>query len=726
MNLNDLNIAQRKAVEAMGGPILIFAGAGSGKTRVLTYKIAYLIEEVGLPPEKILAVTFTNKAANEMKERVSRILSVDTKKMNVGTFHSICARMLRFEIPRLGYTRDFGIYDQADSRSLVKEIIQRLNLDTKTFTPNAYQNLISGKKNQMLSPENVTEYAEGYVDEKLAQIYTEYQLALKRNNALDFDDLLLLPIQLFKENSDRLAYYQNQYQYVLVDEYQDTNRPQFELVHSISEKHRDICVVGDDDQSIYGWRGADIKNILEFSKVFGESTIIKLEQNYRSTKTILKAAHAVVSLNENRSEKELWTDNDLGDKIQIQDCHDERDEAKNIVSSIDDIKNDSFKFSEHVILYRTNAQSRSIEDELRREAIPYQIIGGVKFYDRKEVKDVLAYLRLIVNPCDSVSFDRVVNFPPRGIGKTSLDKFKEFAKLIDLDLIKALERVEEVKIGPKQKASLAQFRDMIKSFTAKIESESAKEISIDLVNEIQLSEYYSNQNSIEAKERWSNVDELLNSISEFTENSENNNLRIFLEEVSLLTDIDRHNKSDDSVTLMTIHSAKGLEYPIVHISGLEEGLFPLGSLSNPDMDLEEERRLFYVAITRAEQKVFLYNAAMRRRFGGEPIPSIASQFIGELPDELVEHIHIKVLQPKSATYSQKFNYNKSAPFMKSSQTTRSSYQQGMIVKHSIFGKGKLLNIDGVGENAKLTILFSGNVKKTLIQKYANLTVLESV
>ena len=726
MNLNDLNIAQRKAVEAMGGPILIFAGAGSGKTRVLTYKIAYLIEEVGLPPEKILAVTFTNKAANEMKERVSRILSVDTKKMNVGTFHSICARMLRFEIPRLGYTRDFGIYDQADSRSLVKEIIQRLNLDTKTFTPNAYQNLISGKKNQMLSPENVTEYAEGYVDEKLAQIYTEYQLALKRNNALDFDDLLLLPIQLFKENPDRLAYYQNQYQYVLVDEYQDTNRPQFELVHSISEKHRDICVVGDDDQSIYGWRGADIKNILEFSKVFGESTIIKLEQNYRSTKTILKAAHAVVSLNENRSEKELWTDNDLGDKIQIQDCHDERDEAKKIVSSIDDIKNDSFKFSEHVILYRTNAQSRSIEDELRREAIPYQIIGGVKFYDRKEVKDVLAYLRLIVNPCDSVSFDRVVNFPPRGIGKTSLDKFKEFAKLIDLDLIKALERVEEVKIGPKQKASLAQFRDMIKSFTAKIESESAKEISIDLVNEIQLSEYYSNQNSIEAKERWSNVDELLNSISEFTENSENNNLRIFLEEVSLLTDIDRHNKSDDSVTLMTIHSAKGLEYPIVHISGLEEGLFPLGSLSNPDMDLEEERRLFYVAITRAEQKAFLYNAAMRRRFGGEPIPSIASQFIGELPDELVEHIHIKILQPKNATYSQKFNYNKSVPFKKSSQTTRSSYQQGMIVKHSIFGKGKLLNIDGVGENAKLTILFSGNVKKTLIQKYANLTVLESV
>ena len=696
MNLNDLNPAQRKAVEAMGGPILIFAGAGSGKTRVLTYKIAYLIEEVGLPPEKILAVTFTNKAAQEMKKRVSGILTVDSQKMNIGTFHSICARMLRFEIPRLGYTRDFGIYDQADSRSLVKEIIQSLNLDIKMFAPNAYQNHISGKKNQMLSPENVAEYAEGYVDEKLAEIYTEYQKALKRNNALDFDDLLLLPIQLFKEHPDRLEYYQSQYQYVLVDEYQDTNKPQFELVHSISKKHRDICVVGDDDQSIYGWRGADIKNILEFSDTFGESTIIKLEQNYRSTKTILKAAHAVVSLNENRSKKELWTDNDSGEKIRIQDCLDERDEAKKIVEWIDNNENDSFKFSDHVILYRTNAQSRSIEDQLRREAIPYQIIGGVKFYDRKEVKDVLAYLRLIVNPSDSVSFDRVVNFPPRGIGKTSLDKFKHFAQLIDLNLINALERIDEVNIGLKQKASLAQFRDMIKSFTAKVESDTAKGISIDLVNEIELNEHYSNQNTIESKERWSNVNELLNSISEFTENSEDGGLRIFLEEVSLLTDIDRHNKSDDSVTLMTIHSAKGLEYPIVHISGLEEGLFPLGSLSNPDMDLEEERRLFYVAVTRAEKKAFLYNAAMRRRFGGEPIASIPSQFIGELPHELVEHLHISRSQHPNYSTSQTYTYSKPVSPKKSFQSMVSDYQTGSIVKHSIFGKGKLLRIEGVG------------------------------
>jgi DNA helicase-2/ATP-dependent DNA helicase PcrA len=725
MNLNDLNLAQRQAVEAMGGPILIFAGAGSGKTRVLTYKIAYLIEELGLPPDKILAVTFTNKAAQEMRDRVSRILSADTKRMNVGTFHSICARMLRFEIPRLGYTRDFSIYDQADSRSLVKEIIQSLNLDIKMFAPNAYQNHISGKKNQMLSPENVTEYAEGYVDEKLAEIYTEYQKALKKNNALDFDDLLLLPIQLFKEYPDRLAYYQAQYKYVLVDEYQDTNRPQFELVHSISKEHRDICVVGDDDQSIYGWRGADIKNILDFSDIFGESKIIKLEQNYRSTKTILKAAHAVVSLNENRSEKELWTENDLGEKIRILDCYDERDEAKKIVSWIDDDENDNFKFSDHVVLYRTNAQSRSIEDQLRREAIPYQIIGGVKFYDRKEVKDVLAYLRLIVNPSDSVSFDRVVNFPPRGIGKTSIDKFKNFSQLIDLNLINALERINEANIGAKQKASLAQFRDMIKSFTAKIDTDTAKDIAINLVSEIELNEHYSNQGTIEAKERWSNIDELLNSITEFTENSEDGGLRIFLEEVSLLTDIDRHNKSDDSITLMTIHSAKGLEYPVVHVSGLEEGLFPLGSLSNPDMDLEEERRLFYVAITRAEQKVFLYNASMRRRFGGQPIPSITSQFIGELPSDLIDHIHLKRAPQHNFSSSQQYNYSNS-PRKKTFNSSTHEHKIGSLVKHSIFGKGKLLRVEGVGENAKLTILFSGNVKKTLIQKYANLTILESV
>jgi len=726
VNLNNLNPAQRQAVKAMGGPILVFAGAGSGKTRVLTYKIAYLIEEIGLPPEKILAVTFTNKAAQEMKNRVSELLTIDTSRMNVGTFHSICARMLRFEIPRLGYTRDFGIYDQADSRSLVKEIIQGLNLDIKNFVPNAYQNLISGKKNKMLSPENVEEHAEGYIDEKLAQIYMEYQKALKKNNALDFDDLLLLPIQLFKEYPDRLAYYQAQYQYVLVDEYQDTNRPQFELVYSISQKHRDICVVGDDDQSIYGWRGADIKNILDFSDTFGESTIIKLEQNYRSTKTILKAAHAVVSLNENRSKKELWTENDSGEKIRIQDCYDERDEAKKIVSWINDNENDMFKFSDHVILYRTNAQSRSIEDELRREAIPYQIVGGVKFYDRKEVKDVLAYLRLIVNPSDSVSFDRVVNFPPRGIGKTSLDKFKNFAQLVDLNLINALERIDEVSIGAKQKASLAQFRDMIKTFTSRIDSNSAKDIAIGLVDEVELDEYYSNQNTIEAKERWSNVDELLNSIYEFTENSKDAGLRIFLEEVALLTDIDRHNKSDESVTLMTIHSAKGLEYPIVHISGLEEGLFPLGSLSNPDMDLEEERRLFYVAITRAEKKAFLYNAEMRRRFGGEPIPSITSQFIAELPNELVDHIQIRRARKLSYSSSQDYVYKNTTSPKKTFKSMVSDHKVGCIVKHSIFGKGKLLRVEGVGENAKLTILFSGNVKKTLIQKYANLTLLESV
>ncbi len=721
MNLDNLNPNQRKAVEAFGSPVLIFAGAGSGKTRVLTYKIAYLIKKAGLSPDKILAVTFTNKAAQEMKERVSQLLDVDIQKMNVGTFHSICARILRFEIPLLGYTRDFGIYDQTDSRALVKEIITSLNLDIKTFVPNSYQNLISQKKNQMLSPENVAEYAEGYIEEKLAQIYAEYQKALKKNNALDFDDLLLKPLELFKEHPERLEYYQNKYQYVLVDEYQDTNKPQFELVHAISKLHRGICVVGDDDQSIYGWRGADIKNILQFSDAFGESQEIKLEQNYRSTKNILSAAHSVVKNNDYRAEKELWTENSDGDKLVHQECFDERDEARKLVHWIDSDNCDDFKLSDQVILYRTNAQSRAIEDELRRNSIPYQIVGGVKFYDRKEVKDVLAYLRLIVNPADSISFDRVINFPPRGIGKTSLEKFKSFANSVDLNLISALDKIDAVQIGPKQKAAFAQFKEMINKFTQQSTTCDANTLAIDLINEIALAEYYKNQNSIEADERWNNVEELLNSMEEFVENSDNTSLTNFLEEVSLLTDIDRHNDSDNAVTLMTIHSSKGLEYPVVHIAGLEEGLFPLGSLYDPDMDLEEERRLFYVAVTRAEKIVFMYNARMRRKFGSEPIASIPSQFLSELPSELVEEKRIKP-RPKSKEFIQHHFDKKSVykPNKFSKKSSSSDYSNGDKVIHSIFGKGRILRTEGFGENAKLTILFNGNVQKTLIKKYANL------
>ena len=420
----------------------------------------------------------------------------------------------------------------------------------------------------------------------------------------------------------------------MVDEYQDTNRPQFEFINLLSKIHRNICVVGDDDQSIYGWRGADINNILNFSGSFNDSTIIKLEQNYRSTKIILKAAHSVVSQNEKRSDKELWTENDLGDKINSYHCYDERDEAKQIINSITNEKV-KFKFSDNVILYRTNAQSRSIEDQLRKEGIPYQIIGGVKFYDRKEVKDVLAYLRLIVNPSDSVSFSRIINFPPRGLGKTSTDKFMKFSKGKNSDFLKSIEQIDELDIGLKQKKSFKVFGKMIESFK-KVNKSDAIDIVTELVNEIQLNEFYLNQSDLESKERWKNVSELLNSISEFSDNATDTSLCMFLEEVSLLTDIDRYNKSNDSITLMTIHSAKGLEYPLVHIAGLEEGLFPLGSLSNPDVDLEEERRLFYVAMTRGEKKVFMYNAAIRRRFGGEPIPTIKSQFIDEIPKDLIE------------------------------------------------------------------------------------------
>ena len=646
MNLEELNPQQRKAVEITGGPILIFAGAGSGKTRVLTHKIAYLVKDIGLPPDNILAVTFTNKAADEMKLRVQELLNMDVSSMSVGTFHSISARILRREIQLLGYSNDFVIYDQDDSRALVKIVIKDLNLDEKSFVPKAIQAHISNAKNQMISPDLMANTVEGFLDEKISEIYSQYQKALKTNNALDFDDLILKPIELFNEFPLRLDFYQNKYQYVLVDEYQDTNKPQFEFVQALSKEHRDICVVGDDDQSIYSWRGAEVNNILNFSDIFGEAHIIKLEQNYRSTKTILECAWSVVSKNNARAEKKLWTDNKQGDKLFVIKCRDERDESWKILKIIqDETVHGSFEFDDLVILYRTNAQSRVIEDVLRREGVPYEIIGGIKFYARKEVKDVLAYLRLIINPTDGVSFDRIVNFPVRGIGKTTIEKIHAHAKENDLTYLQVLEDLGKLSIGAKQKKSLHEFYQLIHKFRNSYKEQNAIDISRDLLLDIDLQHYYENQNTQEALERWNNVEELLNSITDFQDNRKESGLREFLEEVSLLTDIDRWNASEKAVTLMTIHSAKGLEFPVVMVAGLEEGLFPLGPQSFEVEELEEERRLFYVAVTRAEKKVYLSYAMTRRRFGGSPTPTIQSRFISELPEGL---IHEEGRQQKQA------------------------------------------------------------------------------
>ena len=719
MNLEQLNPQQRKAVKLTGGPILIFAGAGSGKTRVLTHKIAYLVQEVGLPTDNILAVTFTNKAADEMKKRVQELLNMDVSAMSVGTFHSISARILRKEIHQLGYNNDFVIYDMEDSRALVKGVIRDLNLDEKTFVPKAVQAQISKVKNKMISPELMTKTTEGFFDEKVSEIYGLYQTALRGNNALDFDDLLLKPLELFKEHPRRLKFYQEKYQYVLVDEYQDTNKPQFELIHALSSKHRDVCVVGDDDQSIYSWRGADVNNILNFSDAFGETSIIKLEQNYRSTKTILDCAWAVVSQNTSRAEKKLWTKNAQGEKVKILECRDERDESWKLLKVIrDEIRQFSYGFNDLVILYRTNAQSRVVEDILRREGVPYQIIGGIKFYDRKEIKDVLAYLRLIINPNDGISFDRIVNFPPRGIGKTTLEKIHKIANQNKITYLALLEELDRLSVGVKQKKALHEFSQLIHKFKTAYKDQNTTFITTDLLLDIDLRNYYENQNTQEAFERWANVEELINSIADFQDNREEGSLQEFLEEVSLLTDIDRWNEADEAVTLMPIHSAKGLEFPVVMVTGLEEGLLPLGPHSYEVEELEEERRLFYVALTRAEKKAYLSFAHARRRFGGAPIPTIQSRFLHELPEELLEYI-----LPAQRTDRQGYSSPVSKPIASSAPSNELSI--GHQVEHKLFGKGKILAVEGTGETAKLTIIFSGNVRKKLIAKYANLTLLET-
>mgnify|MGYP001356043823 CR=1 FL=1 len=712
MNLNSLNPQQRKAVEMVGGPILIFAGAGSGKTRVLTHKIAYLVKEVGITADHILAVTFTNKAANEMKARVSDLLKKDISTMSVGTFHSISAKILRREIHQLGYDNNFVIYDTEDSRAVIKKVIRNLNLDEKTFVPKGVQAQISKAKNQLISPELFTDTANGFRDEKTSEIYSQYQATLQSSNALDFDDLLLKPLQLFSEHPHRLEYYQDQYQYVLVDEYQDTNKPQFEFVHALSTEHRDICVVGDDDQSIYSWRGADVNNILNFEETFSDANIIKLEQNYRSSKTILECAWSVVSRNTSRAEKKLWTENDEGEKVSLIECADERDESWQILKSIrDEINNKDKSFSDIVILYRTNAQSRIVEDALRREGIAYQIIGGTKFYDRKEIKDVLAYLRLILNPADSVSFDRIVNFPPRGIGKTTLKKIHSVAANNAMNYLAVLDEMARLSVGEKQKKSLFEFNQLIHKFKSAYNKENIISITTDLLQDIDLKSYFINQNTQEALERWNNVEELVNSIADFSENREEASLGNFLEEVSLLTDIDRWNDSDKAVTLMTIHSAKGLEFPVVVVAGLEEGLFPLGKSLYEEDEMEEERRLFYVALTRAEEKAYLTYAHARRRFGGAPIPAAPSRFISELPTNYID---------KNNEKKSYLNVSPTSDAKPDGSNRIESIKSGTEVEHKIFGRGRVLAIDGMGETAKLTVIFSGNVRKKLIAKYAKL------
>ncbi len=734
MNLTELNNEQREAVIETKYPVLIFAGAGSGKTRVLAHKIAHLINEQLFQPQNVLAVTFTNKAAKEMKIRVQSILpQINVRSMNVGTFHSIAARILRHEAKYLGFTSAFSIYDTDDSQKLIKDIMNEHQVNIDGVNPKSIRSFISKMKNKFNKPEDVQASAINNKINRISEIYRIYQEKLISSNAMDFDDLLLYPIDLFVKFPERLQYYQKLFQYVLVDEYQDTNKPQFEFIRLLASEHQNVTVVGDDDQSIYGWRGADVQNILNFENIFSKVKIFKLEQNYRSTQNILQAAHSVVEQNTDRAEKKLWTNNDVGDKISVFEAFDERDEAKYIVSNIQKLRNRiADSFTDYAILYRTNAQSRAFEESFIQQGIPYTIVGGTKFYARKEIKDVLAYLRLLVNEKDEVSFNRIINFPTRGIGGTTLEKIKYRGSQLGGSSWDALDGIESLEIRAQQKKSLFQFKGLLENLKSMLSSHSPFDIAKMLIQELHLENYYSSLNSSEDADRWNNIEELLLGIQTFCDDKPEAVLSDFLENVSLQTDIDNWNDSENSVTLMTLHSAKGLEFPVVFIAGLEEGLFPMWMDDERNMD--EERRLFYVGVTRAMKKVFLTHAKFRRRYGGDSaIPMLKSEFIDLIPEDLLllDSTKRKQWDTSANDYRKRIEEIRSYAKAESASTAskqstpagNSDYQTGQIVQHKLWGKGKVIDVEGIGEKAKLTILFAGNVNKKLIAGYANLKVI---
>ena len=718
MDMKQLNDSQKSAVKAVDKPVLIFAGAGSGKTRVLTHKIAFLIKEDIVKAEEILAVTFTNKAAEVMKQRVTKLMKNKVQEINIGTFHSICARILRNEIRHLGFSKYFAIYDRTDQISLLKIILDEENIPKNILMPKTVRNKISYFKSQLINPNHAMKAVKTAQDKSIIDVYKSYNNLLKENNAVDFDDLLNFPLDIFNNHPRILNKYQKLWKYILVDEYQDTNKAQFLLVKMLAEKHRNICVVGDDDQSIYGWRGADIRNILDFEKDFPECETYTLENNYRSTNQILHAAQSVVRNNSDRVDKDLLSVNGEGDLIGVIETHDEMEEADAVINALEkEIKMKKRTFNDFSVLYRTNSQSRALEDSFRRSAIPYKIIGGTRFYERKEVKDVLGYLRLIVNLKDTISLRRVINFPPRGIGLKTVDKcfiqsVKDNKKLFDV-----LKNPEPMKIRGKQGDSLIAFYKLIKKYNELLPKLNASELARALVEEVGILKFYKRQDNIEDNERYNNVLEILNSIDEIVERKSNASINDFLEEVSLLTDIDEWNNDDNFVTMMTVHSSKGLEFPVVFLTGLEDGLFPLSIALNEKEIMEEERRLFYVALTRSQDMVYLLYATDRRRSGSDSWGGIVSRFVKEIPEVYLENISFssamtrKLVKTKAGDIKMK---------IKRTITTFDDFKVGDIVEHAIFGDGKIMALSGSGENQRVGVVFKDGLKKKLIVKFAKL------
>jgi len=714
-----LNPEQRRAVEATEGPLLVLAGAGSGKTRVLTHRIAYLVGVCGIPSESVLAVTFTNKAAREMRERVEKLLGSAAEGLWVTTFHSACVRILRRDVGHLGISRGFVIYDEADSLGTVKEALRRQGLDPKVHDPRRIRWKIDEWKNAGRMPADAAAAARDLDEEQTAEIYATYQRLLADANALDFNDLLLQTVRLFEQFPDVLAWYRRRWQYLLVDEYQDTNRVQYRLLRLLAAEHQNLCVVGDADQSVYGWRGADLRNILDFEEDYPEAEVVKLERNYRSTQPILEGASAVVENNVARKDRRLWTDREGGDPIRLYEAHDDRDEAMFVVSqALAAVRRGDRAFRDHAVFYRTNAQSRVFEDELLKYDVPYTIVGGVRFYERAEVKDALAYLRLLLNPTDAMALRRIVNVPARGIGKTSVERAAAVAERDEVSLLEAFRRLLARGEAGRSAAKIAAFLELVDSLADEVRPLAPAEALALILDRTGYLRALERDGTPEAEGRIENLRELLSGAEDFEAQNagelgeERGLLELFLDQVALVSDLDGYDDAGDRVSLMTVHSAKGLEFPVVFLVGLEEGIFPHAASSRDPDGIEEERRLCYVGMTRAMESLTLTFAQERRRFGSRSF-GVPSRFLREIPPSVLEGDPPDARDPLDGP-TVDYSYAQDAP------GEGPAIQPGLRVRHPVFGWGSVLDARGEGPATKLRIRFDRVGVKTVMLKYANL------
>lgn len=723
-----LNDRQCEAVKHTEGPLLITAGAGSGKTKVLTCRIAHLLE-LGVAPYRILAITFTNKAAKEMKERVTNLVGAQADSIWLSTFHSFCAKLLRFEVDGFhGYTRNFTIYDSSDQLVLVKDCLKKLNLDDKQFMPRSVLGTISSAKNVLMDAKAFAAQASDFYEQKVADVYALYQEKLRENNAVDFDDLLFLAVRLLQEKDDVREKYQSRFQYILVDEYQDTNHAQYALTKILAARWRNICVVGDADQSIYAWRGADIRNIIDFTRDYPDAASIKLEQNYRSTKTILHAANAVIDNNESRPKKTLWTENPAGNKIihyQAQTEHDEADYIAGVIYNRHEISHEPY--GDMAILFRTNAQSRVLEEKLMRYAIPYTMVGGTKFYDRKEIKDVLAYLRLLYNPEDSLSLTRIINVPKRNIGATTMEHVAAYAEEQGISLFEALSSTDEIPVTKRAKASLENFAAMIFDLLNDIEGKDVLNLIETVIKQTGYGDMLDKEaeHDPQGESRKENVGEFLSVAKDYMDSNPDGNLQDFLENVALVSDVDDFESSDSKVTLMTLHAAKGLEFPVVFLTGLDEGLFPHSRTLLDPSQVEEERRLAYVGITRAERQLYVTNATTRTMYG-RISAYMPSRFLAEIPPQLMEDYHRKSAMPQSRTTAVPGKQRVSiltkpvASSLPKKHAVTDTFAKGDKVRHKIWGIGTVLDVIGEGPNMQMKIQFPTKGVRQVVVKYAPL------